>query len=306
MSLHLKYRPTRFSEVVGQASVVSSLEKVVAARSHHAFLFTGPSGCGKTTLARIVMSELGCDRLNLREVDAATYTGIDAMREVTSTLSYAPMGRASSRGVIVDEAHSLSKAAWQSLLKIVEEPPDHAFWAFCTTEPSKVPATIRTRCASYALSEVDLDDIFDLVSRVASAEGLATPEDVLDEVATAAQGSPRQALSYLAQVASSKTRKEAAAIMKTAGESSSDVIDLCRALAKGDRDWGRLMKLVEPLKDVSAEGVRNQVAAYFTKAVMGPKGDRYLPILDAFGDPYPSVVGVYPLVLSVGRAVFHE
>lgn len=303
--LHNKYRPRTFADVRGQDAVVKSLQRVVKANSHHALLFTGPSGTGKTTLARIAMAGFGCGELNLREVDAATHTGIEAMRAVTEGLHYAPMGGSKARGVIIDEAHALSKAAWQSLLKLVEEPPAFVYWAFCTTEPGKVPATIRTRCAAYELQALKPDDIFDLLEEVAAAEGLKVDEAVLALVADKSGGSPRQALVYLAQVGSCADAKEAATILRQAEEAGEPVLNLCRALAQGERDWKRLMALVAPLADENVEGVRIQVAAYFSKVVLGAKSrdsaGKAMEVLDAFSDPYPAVTGCYPLLGSLAR-----
>lgn len=281
------------------------MERVIAECSHHALLFTGPSGTGKTTLARIAMAGFGCDDLNLREIDAATHTGIDAMRSITDGLHYSPMGGAKARGVIIDEAHALSKAAWQSLLKMIEEPPAHVYWALCTTEPAKVPQTIRTRCASYELQALKPDDLFDLVKEVAKAEGLKPTDDVLDLIAERAAGSPRQALVFLGQVGSAKDPKDAAKLLRQVEEGSEPVLELCRSLVKGERDWGRLAKLAQALAAENPEGVRIQVAAYFTKVMLGAKtkdsAGMAMEVLDAFADPYPATTSCYPLLLSLGR-----
>ena len=144
--LHIKWRPQKLNDVISHAFVVSSLKALLKEKEcPHSFLFTGPSGVGKTTLARIVASYLEAAVL---EIDAATNTGIDAMRAVQDMARYKAIDN-EKRVVIIDECHALSKQTWQSLLKIVEEPPAHLYWAFCTTEPDKVPATIKTRCVQY-------------------------------------------------------------------------------------------------------------------------------------------------------------
>jgi DNA polymerase-3 subunit gamma/tau len=144
-SLATKYRPETWEEVVGQDAVVKSMKVVVTKKSSKCFLLSGPSGCGKTTLARIAARSLGIKGGGaLREIDAASKTGVDDMRQVCVDLGYKVLG-GGSRGLIVDECHQLSKAAWNSLLKITEEPPPDTYWFFCTTEPSKVPVTIKRR-----------------------------------------------------------------------------------------------------------------------------------------------------------------
>ena len=134
-----KYRPQSWKQVIGQDAAIKSLRATLKAGGKHGFLFTGPSGVGKTTVARILAAAVGCEAHNLLEIDAATHTGIDAMRAVSEGVAYKAFGDSPVKVMIIDEAHSLSKAAWQSLLKVVEEPPEHAYWVFCTTEPGKIP-----------------------------------------------------------------------------------------------------------------------------------------------------------------------
>jgi len=127
---HIKYRPASLDEVLGQDAVVKSLETLFKKKDMpHAFLFTGGSGCGKTTLAMIVADQVGCEGAQIEEIDAATHTGIDDWREIAKQLQYAGFGNNSRKFVIVDECHQLSKSSWNSLLKIIEEPPAHVFFA---------------------------------------------------------------------------------------------------------------------------------------------------------------------------------
>ncbi len=150
--LAVKYRPQELSDVVGQDHMMPGLKALITKRNSHAGLFHGPSGCGKTTLARILAHGLDAGK-NITEVDAARNTGIDAMRQVADNAQYNAFG-GGNRAVIVDEAHGLSKQAWNSLLKAIEEPPKHLFWFFCTTEPAKVPQVIRTRCSLFEVKLV--------------------------------------------------------------------------------------------------------------------------------------------------------
>ena len=173
--LHIKYRPRSLQDVRGQDAVVDSLTTALKKSTRpHSFIFTGPSGCGKTTLARILAEKFGCSPQNVIEIDAATNNGIDSMREVTSTLRYNGFGDTPNKAIIIDECHALSKAAWQSLLKSVEEPPAHVFFFFCTTENGKVPETINTRCQSYFLKPLRFDDLMDLLEFVVDEEALAS------------------------------------------------------------------------------------------------------------------------------------
>jgi len=305
MNLALKYRPAKFDDVVGQVSVVKSLKKLVKERAQHAYLFTGPSGTGKTTLARIVLGELGVDEHNLREVDAATNTGIDAMREVAGPLVYAPVGGGKARGLIIDEAHALSKAAWDSLLKAVEEPPAHVFWCFCTTAPAKVPKTIQTRCAAYELTAIKGDTIFNLLVKVAEAERFPVSDEVLSLVADCALGSPRQALMFLAQVSEMTEAVDALPILRKISEESEPVVRLCRGLWRRELNWPKAMEILDGLEEEGAEGIRAVVLSWFTKAVRNPKSTsdevkNGLAVLEAFSASYAPSTNLSPVLLSLG------
>lgn len=304
--LHNKYRPTCLTDVLGQEVATNALQRVLKKGTAHSFVFTGPSGCGKTTLARIVANAVGCTKQNLMEVDAATHTGIDAMRAVTEVAQYGGMGASSKRCIIIDEAHALSKAAWQSLLKSVEEPPDHMYWVFCTTEPAKIPKTIQTRCVTVAVKPVPAPMLGKLLKTVCKRERMVVAPDVLKLVATTCDGSPRQALTNLALVAGCKTKREAAHALQTAG-TSKEAIDLCRLLM-GKPQWSQCAELLKHFKDngVDGEGVRRVVCGYMTSVALGTSSrnvNRALLVLDAFSQPYPPQSGVYPLVLSVGDVV---
>lgn len=303
--LHIKYRPGKWKSVLGQEAVVSSVRKVLEQGSCHAFLFTGPSGVGKTTLARLIAKSVGCEKANLVEVDAATYTGIDAMRNVTDGLQYSAMGESPVKVLIIDEAHALSKAAWQSLLKSVEEPPSHVYWVLCTTEPSKIPETIRTRCSCYELKPVGKELLFGLLKVVVEAEGMKASQQVLYLVAEKAGGSVRRALTYLSQCVGCTDRRAAAEVLRTvADEEDGEVIDLCRALVKGC-GWSQAVGLVQQFKDTNPEGVRQVVVSYFTAVTLGAKdasrAQKALAVLEAFGEPYPPSNTIYPVLLSLGQ-----
>jgi len=303
-----KYRPSKWKDVLGQDAVVSSVRAILKVDGKCGFLFTGSSGIGKTTMARILAASVSCEPQNLLEIDAATHTGIDAMRAVNEGVAYKAFGESPVKVMIVDEAHSLSKAAWQSLLKAVEEPPDHAYWIFCTTEPSKIPPTIKTRCASFTLQPVGADLILDLLIKVSEAEGYDTPENVLDLIARQAFGSPRQALTYLGQCYACKEVKQALLLLQKVDEHG-EAVDLARLLVKGGLTWAKAIKLLEPLREQSPESIRLVILAYLTTVAFGSKSDaqagKVLELMDAFDGSYNSSEGFSPLLLSLGRLLFN-
>jgi DNA polymerase-3 subunit gamma/tau len=299
-----KHRPDDWDQVVGHAKQVKVLERVVKDGGASAFLFTGESGVGKTTLARITASKLGVHPRDLREIDAATHTGIEQMREVLEGLAFKPLGDGDLKGVIVDECHALSAQAFKSLLKTLEEPPPWVRWFLCTTVPTKVPVEIRNRCLHIDLPAVQVDVLLDLLVQVAEKEGHELDDrlaDVIELCAETAQGSPRQALSNYVLCFDAENRKAAAELLKTSADTAA-AIDLARALVKGT-SWRECQELLNKLGDTNPESVRHTVRAYVTKVVLNPKsgGNSHFAILEEFSTPFNSQDGISPLVLACGR-----
>lgn len=303
--LHVRYRPTKLEDVIGQDSVVRSLKTVLKSKSlAHSYLFTGPSGVGKTTLARIVASRLEVSPRNVVEVDAATNTGVEDMRALKSLVETPGFGGDPRRMVIIDECHSLSPKAWQSWLKIIEEPPEHLFFAFCTTETGKVPRTIKTRCQWFLLKAIPLKAIEQLLDEVCFAEQIKPATGVLRAIANKADGSVRQALVYLNMVQDLDDKKEALQVISQAEESGNEIIQLCRALAK-NCSFREAVDVVTAIETTNMEGVRILILNYFSKALMGAKSSKrenyYLAILDEFSEPFREYEGKAPVLLALGR-----
>lgn len=220
-ALARKYRPQSFHDVVGQETVVRTLQNAIEQeRIHHAYLFSGVRGVGKTTSARILAKALNCVKgptlepcnectncreitegidMDVREIDAATYTGVDNIRELRDVTQFQP-ARDRYRIFIIDEAHMLSNQAWNALLKILEEPPPHVVFMFATTEMQKIPATILSRVQKFALRKITLDELIERLQRISSSEGIEAERDALEIVARRGEGSVRDALSILDQV----------------------------------------------------------------------------------------------------------
>ena len=308
--MHVRYRPTAFDEVLGQGNVAHSMEAALRSGDSRAFLLSGPSGCGKTTLSRIGAHFIGCSPENVIEIDAATHTGVDDVRALQEVLSFIPFGENTNRAVIVDECHRLSANARDSLLKVIEEPPEGVYWFLCTTEPGKVPVTIKTRCNSYTLNSVKEDDLGELLDWVCEEEKIEMSEDVADMCVHEAHGSPRQLLVNIATCRDAETKKDAADLLKTALDSE-PVRDLCQLLLNNG-SWIKAMKIVEKMENESPESVRIVICRYMTKVLMGKKNHAEiracLGILEAFraDGMWNQSEGTAPLVNAIGRIMYSE
>ncbi len=215
-----KWRPKRFAELVGQEHVVRALTNALdSGRVHHAFLFSGTRGVGKTTIARIFAKSLNCERgtsaepcgecnscrdidagrfMDLLEIDAASNTGVDDVREVIENAQYMP-SRGRVKVYLIDEVHMLSKPAFNALLKTLEEPPGHVKFLLATTDPQKLPVTVLSRCLQFNLKRLDEQQIGGQIDMILQAEGIAAEPGAIRQLAKAADGSLRDGLSLLDQ-----------------------------------------------------------------------------------------------------------
>lgn len=304
--LHVRLRPTKLSEVIGQDAVVASLRSVLKKDPPHSFLFLGPSGCGKTTLARILARDIGIEEASVTELDAASYSGIDVMREITSTMKYKAFGSNPRKMIIVDECHALSKQTWQSLLISIEEPPEHAYWALCTTEASKVPRTIVTRCHSYTVRSVPAMQLYDYAIDVADAEKLKATEDAIMVAARSAAGSVRQLLVNLSAVRDCKTKQEAQGALSLIEEQDS-FIPLVKMLTRGKFTWSEAVQTLKPLMEDDPEGLRISVTNYVAKVLSGTndagRAQKLLAVLEAFSRPCNSSDKMAPILLAIGSLI---
>ena len=252
-----KWRPRRFSELVGQEHVVRALSNALeTGKVHHAFLFTGTRGVGKTTIARIFAKSLNCERgssaepcgecaacrdiddgryVDLLEIDAASHTGVDNVRDLIDNAQYMP-SRGRTKVYLIDEVHMLSKPAFNALLKTLEEPPEHVKFLLATTDPQKLPVTVLSRCLQFNLRRLDEDQIGGQIGRILEAEGIAAEPAAIVLLARAADGSLRDGLSLLDQaIAYTGGRLDEAAVVAMLGTvDRSRIGALLEALAAGD------------------------------------------------------------------------
>lgn len=198
MVLYRKYRPQNLDEVIGQEHVVTTLKNALTSKKvAHAYLFAGPRGTGKTSVARILAKELEVSDLDLIEIDAASNRGIDDVRSLREAINFLP-AQSPKKVYILDEAHMLTREAFNALLKTLEEPPEHAHFVLCTTEPHKLPITIISRCLRFDFNLADEEILQNqYIEPIAKKEKIKLEKQVSKLIAQLAQGSFRDALGFL-------------------------------------------------------------------------------------------------------------
>ena len=265
-----KYRPQKFSEVIGQEHVTRTLKNALEqGRTAHGYIFSGHRGIGKTTVARILAMALNCrfsdqpvaepcgvcescteiragNSVDVIEIDAATNRGIDEIRELREGTRYRP-ARDRFKIYILDEAHQITDAAFNALLKTLEEPPGHVVFMLATTQPEDIPQTIRSRCQHFSFRAVGFEEILNQLKDLAGRENIEADEDALALLAEAGDGSMRDALSILDQaIASSTGRLTAEQVRNLVGAAPSGVLEeVMQAVAQGSSET--VLRLVDKL-----------------------------------------------------------
>ncbi|HZW50384.1 MAG TPA: DNA polymerase III subunit gamma/tau [Rudaea sp.] len=322
-----KWRPKKFSELVGQEHVVRALSNALdSQRMHHAFLFTGTRGIGKTTIARIFAKSLNCERgqssnpcgecaacrdidagrfMDMIEIDAASNTGVDNVRDLIENAQYSP-SRGRFKVYLIDEVHMLSKSAFNALLKTLEEPPPHVKFLLATTDPEKLPVTVLSRCLKFNLKRLLPEQIVGQMRHILEAEQIAFDTEALDELARGADGSLRDGLSLLDQaIAYGAGKVNAAEVRQMLGSiERGQVFALIESVQAGD--GAKLMAQVEHLAEFAPDfaGVLDDVAAslhrvQIVQLVGTADGDpRIAALADALG---AEEVQLYYQIATTGR-----
>src|SRR5579863_8388608 len=270
MELTEKYRPKTFEEVLGQESIVSSLKSMIeqnATKLPACLLFTGDPGLGKTTLARICAMAVNCTGHNLLEINGADHTGIDDMREVINSMGFMAFGPNKSRVVIIDEAQRLSKQAWDSLLKPIEEPFGTNSWILCSSDPTKIPKAILSRCVpptGFQLKKVDNGKIKTLLARVIAAEGFTINPGIVILITMNCNGSPRQALKYLEALQKETDLNKAKEIIKSIDVSEASPIQILGRILVNKGSWDEALAAIKDMED-ETESLRIGLVNYVSK-----------------------------------------
>ena len=241
-SLAVKYRPTDFSSLTEQSAIKDILENQIKTKTfQNGYLFTGPAGTGKTTSARIFANMINDGKGNPIEVDAASNSGVDNIRQIIEDAKRKPLD-AEYKIFIVDECHSLSDSSWQALLKTLEEPPKFTIFIFCTTNPEKIPATILSRVQRYNFQKISNEGIVErlgyiIAQEIVHNEDIIYTEDAVDYIAKVSSGGMRDAITLLDKCLSLSRTLNLENVLKTIGaEDYSTFITFLSALEKKEKE----------------------------------------------------------------------
>jgi DNA polymerase-3 subunit gamma/tau len=327
LALARRFRPKTFSEVVGQSHVVKALQNSIArGNAHHAYLFSGTRGVGKTTLARILAKSLNCLSNNtapepcnrctaclaidegrffdVLELDAASHTGVDNMREILSSTNFAPVvGK--NKVYIIDEAHMLSKAAFNAMLKTLEEPSAHTTFVLATTEAEKIPATIRSRCLQFNLRRLASDAIVLQLQQILAQEKIAADDIALKLLAENADGSLRDALSLLDQaIAYGNASVSLESVETMLGIGHKNTLDAL-LLALAEENGQKLLQCAESLDALGCNwgSILDQIARALAEAtkVQLQLAAAANPVIERLAGHAPETIQLWYQITAYGR-----
>lgn len=281
-----KYRPRKFQDVIGQDEATSSLRKKCKKNTiPHAILFFGPAGTGKTTLARIVSKQLNCGKYGLKELNTADYRGIDSIRAIRDTINQAPID-GDVTVYLFDECAKLTGDAQNALLKMLEEPPDHAYFILCTTEPEKLLDTIRQRCTlKIRLKPVENEEIENRLTFICKEEKLKISEKVIAKIAECSEGSVREAIQRLDDIKELEDEEEMMNIIEKASLKA-QVIEIARLLLNKNTSWKDMAKLLKNLEKEDPESIRYMILGYAKAVILNSGSPRAYQMLEVFSDNF--------------------
>jgi DNA polymerase III gamma/tau subunit len=251
---------------------VKSLKNIIKSSPKdrpHSFLLTGERGTGKTTTARILAREFGCSPIDYEELNGSDNRGIDDVRRIIDNAQVSPMG-GTCRVFVWDECHQITKDGQNALLKIIEDTPITSYFILCSTEPSKILKTIKSRCTFYQFELLADEEMAELVDSALKKIGQDIHDDVFDGIVHCSDGSPREALVLLEQVLTLNDKDAQLSVLKKA-TTEREVIDICRILIKGGK-WSDISEVYKGLVDPDSETVRRAILGYMKTVLLGGQG----------------------------------
>lgn len=276
--LPLKYRPKSWDEMIGNEATIKSIKSVLSRETKdipHTVMFTGPHGTGKTSSARIFAKEVGCADMHVIEHDAGSDGGVSAARQIISSAQFCPMvekGEKALRAFIIDESHKITEAAGSAFLKTLEEPPPHTFFLLCTTDPSKMLKTLRSRGPVFEFQTVSEEAIVARLKEICGKEGIDLSDKILCKIAESSEGHVRDAIRTLDQVIDMEDEESIMQIVSAGVGGDVNAFEICKILAnpRDTAKWGKIVPILEGVNG-GWEGLRISTLGYMTAIVKNPK-----------------------------------
>lgn len=278
--LYNRYRPPTFEEFIGNQAVIKSLKKKLT--TSRVFLFHGPSGSGKTTLARIIKEELGVARNDFHEYDAASGGGIDLGRSIKEACNYGALS-GNIKIFLLDEVQGATADFFKSMLKATEDVPKHVRFIFTTTDPEKLPGTLRSRCTQFALKPLSKEDMQAMLLDIAEKEGFKVRNAVLKSIVELAEGNGRQAIVMLDQIRGLK-EVDALQLLEDNAFEETTLRELCQALLRKE-GWKTIGPIANGI-NTEPEKIRRGVLGYMTTVLLNKGGDHVANIMQLFSEPW--------------------
>jgi len=290
-SFYQSYRPDSFDDMIGNEAAINSFKKSLTKKKHsHAYILSGPPGTGKTTFARIAASMIGASELDIREINSSSNRGIDTAREIINQSKMMAMD-GEAIVYIIDEVHRATSDWQNAMLKVLEDTPEHVYFFLCTTEPNKLIKAIKSRCTEIKTTPLTEEQISLVLKRVIKLEKLDIEKDIITEIAERSEGSSRNALVMLEQIANAETKKDIKIILDSKGsEDDPDTIELCRTLLNDKSDWSTIAKILKKLKEANklddSESIRYMILGYANAVLLnGRMSSRAALMLESFSEP---------------------
>lgn len=285
MSLYHNYRPNSLETLKGNDDVKSTLEGMLSnlETCPHVFLLHGETGCGKTTLGRIIAERLGCIGNDFREINSASFRGIDTAREIIKSCQFKAL-EGTCKVWLIDECHKWTSDAQNAMLKTLEDTPVNVYFILCTTEPQKLIAAVRSRCTELQVKPLTDPQMKQLLRSIVRQEGKTLEVEIYDQIIQDSLGRPRGAITVLEQVLSVSEEKRLQVAQQTA-EKQSQTIELCRLLLNTKSNWKAVAVVLTGLKDQDPESVRRAVLGYSQAVLLKTDNPRCGLILECFMEP---------------------
>lgn len=284
MNLYNKYRPSEFSEIVGNKETIQSIQNLLDKKEKpHSYLLVGETGCGKTTLGKIIAKYLGASENDFNEINSADFRGIDSIREIRQKCRYRPFG--DCQIWLLDECHKLSNDAQNALLKLLESPPSYVYFILATTDPQKLIPTIKGRCIQYTMSNLNETQMSRLLKKITKKEKEKLSEAIYEKIIDYSNGHPRNAINLLEKVLNTEEENRLKIIKEIDGEQG-EIIELCKLLSKPNTSWNIISKNLKLLKELEPESIRRAILGYFTTYLLNRDDQRIGFIVEQFLEPF--------------------